>query len=104
MVAMYSPFWPYMLDSRLCICMVGLSLKMSLSGLHSCVLVCKLVILRGDVCIFYFLFVCGWYRWRILEWLVVLLFYYGIVLYVVSCVLIECHRGVGGPPPFSIVM
>ena len=56
-VAMYLPFWSNTLDSRLCVCMVGLLLRMSLSGLHSCMLVCRLVILRGGR--MYFLsFVC----------------------------------------------
>ena len=46
-VAMYLPLWSCMLDSRLCICMVGLVLRMSLSGLHSCMWVCRLVMWMG---------------------------------------------------------
>ena len=56
-VAMYLPLWSYMLESRLCVCMVGLLLMVSLSGLHSCVLVCRLVMLRGGR-IYFLSFVC----------------------------------------------
>ena len=48
-----------MLDLRLCICMVGLLQMMSLSGLHSCMLVCRLVILKGGRIYFLsFVWVC----------------------------------------------
>ena len=66
MVAMYLPCGSYMLDLRLCIYMVSLLLKMSLSGLHSCILVCKVVMLRGGgVHIFCLLFVCECCGWSI---------------------------------------
>ena len=60
-MVMYLPLWSYVLDSRLCICMIGLLQMMSLSGLHSCMLVCRLVMLRGGAYIFFVfcLGVCG---------------------------------------------
>jgi hypothetical protein len=45
-VAIWFPFWLYTWDSEACICMVGLSTRMSLSGLHSCVDILRLVIFR----------------------------------------------------------
>ena len=66
-VAMYLPLWSYMLDSCLCICMVGLLLRRFLSGLHSCMLVCKLVMLMGGPMYFLsFVWVCV--RWVAYVW------------------------------------
>ncbi len=48
-VVMYYPFWSYMLEIEAWICMVGLFGKMSLSGLHSCVNILRLVIFKGGV-------------------------------------------------------
>ena len=48
-VVMYFPFWSCMLEIEACICMVGLFGKMSLSELHSCVDILRLVIFKGGV-------------------------------------------------------
>lgn len=58
MMAMYFPFWSCMLDSEACICMVGMFVRMSLSGLHSCMDILRLVTFRGGVCICCPLFGC----------------------------------------------
>ena len=48
-----------MLASGLCICMVGVFVRMSLSGLQSCMDICKLVIFRGG-CIYLLSFDWVW--------------------------------------------
>ena len=59
MVAIYFPFESYMLDSKACVWMVGLLEMMSLSGLHSCVYVLRLVICRGGrIYVVSFVWVC----------------------------------------------
>ena len=58
MVAWNRPCWSYIWDSEACVCMVGLLVRMSLSGLHSCVYVLRLVILNGG-CIYFFIFGLG---------------------------------------------
>ena len=69
MVARNRPFWSYTWDSEACICMVGLLVRMSLSGLHSCVDVLRLVILSGG-CMYFLSFVCVWLRELAYVWMV----------------------------------
>ena len=57
MVAMYYPFWSYMLATEVFIWIVGLLTRMSLSGLHSWVEVVRLVIFSG-----------GWMNFLSLVW------------------------------------
>ena len=44
---MWFPFWSYTLASEACVCMVGLLVRMSLSGLHSWMVSSRLVIFSG---------------------------------------------------------
>ena len=50
-MALWFPLWSYMWVSKFCIWMVGCSVLMSSSGLHSCVDSVRLVIFMGG-CIY----------------------------------------------------
>ena len=62
MVAMLFMHWSYMWDFASCICRVGLFVRMSLSGLHSCVDNLRLVIFSGG-CMNLLTFVWVWLRY-----------------------------------------
>lgn len=47
MIAMYFPFWSYMLDSKRCICTVGIFVRIYFLGLHSCMDIMGLMSFKG---------------------------------------------------------
>jgi len=93
-MVMYFPFWSYMWDTKACICMVGLFMRMSLPMLHSCVDMLRLMIFRGVVQICYPLFECKWGNQHRLGWCFILGPSHDIVLWGEDCDLGGCYLGV----------